>query len=396
MMPHTIPFHNLPSTDLVVDAVYAGGTAGNTSDDPIQRLLPVGNQGGFRYKGSPIAGDVRIVALYTSGENADWPDALDEQAGIFTYYGDNRTPGHQLHDTPRRGNIILQQVFDAAHSDSAARRRVPPFLLFARAGATGRAVRFRGLLAPGAAALSSDEDLQAIWRSTGGVRFQNYRARFSVLDVPVITRKWINETVAGDPLGPSCPPEWAAWVQGRSYNTLVAPATSIVRSRKDQLPADPVGQEMLRTIHQHFSGRWTDFEACAVDLWRMMAPATGPTAVTRAVRDNGRDAVGIYQLGPVADRISLDFALEAKCYAADNSVGVRESSRLISRIRHRMFGVLVTTSYVHEQAYTEIREDQHPIVVIAGRDIVDILRSHGYTTVSAVQAWLVAGYPQPL
>lgn len=389
-----IPFDALSSADLIVDAVYAGGTFGNTSDDPIQRLLPVGNQGGFRYKGSPTAGDVRVVALYTSTENVDWPDVLDEQAGLFTYYGDNRHPGKELHDTSRRGNIILQQAFDACHGDAAARLRVPPFLLFAKAGASGRAVRFRGLLAPGAAALSSDEDLQAIWRSTGGVRFQNYRARFSVLNVPKISRAWINEMLAGDPLGPNCPPQWTAWVEGRSYDQLIAPATRVVRSRKDQLPADPAGRQILHAIRQHFAGRWTDFEACAVDLWRMMAPATGATAVTRAVRDNGRDAVGIYQLGPIADRISLDYVLEAKCYAEDNSVGVKETSRLISRIRHRMFGVLVTTSYVHDQAYTEIREDQHPIVVIAGRDIVDILRSHGYTTVPAVEAWLAASYPE--
>ncbi|MCP1762460.1 O-acetyl-ADP-ribose deacetylase (regulator of RNase III) [Bradyrhizobium japonicum] len=36
--------------------------------------------------------------------------------------------------------------------------------------------------------------------------------------------------------------------------------------------------------------------------------------------------------------------LEAKCYGSGNSVGVREMSRLISRLRHRQFGVLVTTS----------------------------------------------------
>jgi hypothetical protein len=33
--------------------------------------------------------------------------------------------------------------------------------------------------------------------------------------------------------------------------------------------------------------------------------------------------------------------------------GVREMSRLISRLRHRQFGVLVTTSYVDNQAYRE-------------------------------------------
>jgi hypothetical protein len=56
--------------------------------------------------------------------------------------------------------------------------------------------------------------------------------------------------------------------------------------------------------------------------------------------------------------------------------------------RHRQFGVLVTTSYVDSQAYREIKEDQHPIVVIAASDIVGILRSHGHAGPSAVESWL--------
>lgn len=388
-------FDKLASADLVIDAEYEGGVAGTAADDPLQRLLPVGNQGGFRYKGSVARRDVRLVVLYTSGENPDWPDSLDEKTGLFTYYGDNRSPGGLLHETPRSGNMILRDTFAATHTDKNARRRVPPFLLFAKAGPKGRNVVFRGLLAPGAATMAADDDLQAIWRSTGGQRFQNYRATFTVLNTPVVDRAWIDQVLGGEPLADACPAAWAEWVRGRAYDALIAPATQVIRSRADQLPTDATGQQILATIHQHFAGRWSDFEACAVELWRMMAPNTGITAVTRATRDFGRDAIGIYQLGPPADRIALDFVLEAKCYGLDNSVGVKETSRLISRIRHRMFGVLVTTSYVHDQAYSEVREDQHPIVIICGRDIVDALRRKGYSAPADVAAWLSSGYPPP-
>jgi len=51
-------------------------------------------------------------------------------------------------------------------------------------------------------------------------------------------------------------------------------------------------------------------------------------------------------LGPASDPVAVEFALEAKCYAANHGVGVRETSRLIFRLRHRQFGVLVTTSYL--------------------------------------------------
>ncbi|MFI7543757.1 hypothetical protein [Actinoplanes sp. NPDC049599] len=221
----SVPFGALTVADLVLDAVYEGGVSGTAADDPLQRLLPVGNQGGFRYRGSPTRGGIRLAVLYTSGDNPDWPDVLDVKTGVFTYFGDNRSPGSPLHDTPRRGNIILRDAFDAAHGDDRARLSVPPFLLFAKAGPKGRSVRFRGLLAPGAASMSSDDDLQAIWRSSGGQRFQNYRAHFTVLDVPVVSRAWLNDILGGQPLSQHCPPQWAEWVRGRAYSALIAPAT---------------------------------------------------------------------------------------------------------------------------------------------------------------------------
>ena len=59
-----------------------------------------------------------------------------------------------------------------------------------------------------------------------------------------------------------------------------------------------------------------------------------------------------------------------------------------------MFGVLVTTSYLDRQAYEELRADGHPVVVMAARDIVELLRERGYATPDAVRAWLVAEFPE--
>jgi hypothetical protein len=100
-----------------------------------------------------------------------------------------------------------------------------------------------------------------------------------------------------------------------------------------------------------------------------------------------------------SDPVYAEFALEAKCYRPNgsrikaNSVGVKELSRLISRLRHRQFGVLVTTSFVARQAYSEIREDRHPIIVISGRDIAEILISHNYNTPALVKELLARDFP---
>jgi hypothetical protein len=71
------PFSALPTADLVIDAVYEGGTKGNTADDVLGKLIPgAGNQGGFRAVGSWDA-----PRLYSSMDDADWPDFIDVSLG---------------------------------------------------------------------------------------------------------------------------------------------------------------------------------------------------------------------------------------------------------------------------------------------------------------------------
>jgi hypothetical protein len=92
-------------------------------------------------------------------------------------------------------------------------------------------------------------------------------------------------------------------------------------------------------------------------------------------------------LGPDADPIPIDSSLEAKLYdyEAGSRVTTGDVKRLISRLRHRQFGVVVTTSVVHRQAYDEIREDRHPVVIISARAIVDTLSRHGLSDVASVR-----------
>ena len=76
----------------------------------------------------------------------------------------------------------------------------------------------------------------------------------------------------------------------------------------------------------------------------------------------------------------------------DNPVGVKETSRLISRIKHRQFGIFITTSYVGDQAYKEIIEDEHPVVIISGKDIIEILLNAGIGSVEQLSDWLKANF----
>lgn len=386
-MVRVVAYGALGSCDISVDAVYEGESGGRLSGEALSRLLPgVGNQGGFRASGR--GEDKKFVALFTSGEDKDWPDSLDLSTGQFVYYGDNKHPGHELHDTQRSGNLILRRVFGLLHASPPQRSLIPPFFVFKKYPTTvsARSFQFKGLAVPGFVGLPPTADLVAVWKTTEGQRFQNYRAVFTVLDAGVISRAWIDDLAARQSLTANAPSAWVEWVENGRYRALTAESTTVIRSVSAQLPDTAVKAAILDTIWKHFAAAPIAFEAFAARIFQMYDPRVVIDEITRGSIDGGRDAVGRYRIGLIDDPVYAEFSLEAKCYRpgngvdSANTVGVKEVARLISRIRHREFGVLVTTSAVARQAYEEVREDRHPIIFLCGKDIVDILSVNGFNT----------------
>jgi len=382
-----VSFDNLADADLIIDAVYEGGAAGHSGDDPISKLLPgVGNMGGFRVAGR---GERKsLVVLYTSGEDKDWPDTIDLGTGRFIYFGDNKTPGHELHDTKPGGNQLLRRVFEQIHAHPPRRDQIPPFFVFTKYPTSNstRSVQFRGMVVPGFPAVAATEDLIAIWKTSGGQRFQNYRAFFTVLDIPIVRREWLDSLTSGTFNSSTAPSVWVDWqIRGR-YQPLVSEPTTVIRSIDEQTPETETKRELVLTVYNYFKDQPTYFEAFAARIFQMHDQRVIIDEITRATVDGGRDAIGRYRLGVIDDPVYAEFSLEAKCYAPPmcreqpTTIGVREVSRLISRIRHRQFGVLVTTSVVSRQAYEEVREDGHPIIFLSGKDIADILVASGCNT----------------
>lgn len=125
-----IGFEDLEKANLIVDCIYKGGKAPNMSAEPFHRLIPgCENAGGFRKKlREDGSGKYAYIVLYTSMEELEWPDYLEEETGIFRYYGDNREPGRALTDTKKKGNLILETTFallnEGNHLDD-----IPPFFL---------------------------------------------------------------------------------------------------------------------------------------------------------------------------------------------------------------------------------------------------------------------------
>lgn len=377
----------LKTADLMVDKIYEGGRSGNASDDPLPHLIGVSNQGGFRYIGTKNA--PRLAVLTSTMKDLDWPDRIDTETGIFTYFGDNKKPGHELHDTPRFGNLLLRDMFEHAHGSKNDRAQAPPVLIFANTG-TWRDVQFLGLAAPGAQNLDANSDLVGVWKTKSGKRFQNYDAKFTILEHQVIPRSWIDDVKNGDTLSSSCPAVWRAWVEKGIYRPLKAARSVEYRSPAEQLPQTAQGKSIIGEIVSHFQEDHYRFEACAAKIAELMLPNVASIDLTRRVRDGGRDAIGKYRIGDGPSSVLVEFSLEAKCYGEKSSVGVKDLSRLISRLRHRQFGVLVTTSHVALQAYKEIKGDGHPIVIIAAQDIVNLMLKAGLGDVFELRKWLSA------
>jgi Restriction endonuclease AspBHI N-terminal/Restriction endonuclease len=399
-MPQIFSFESLRTADLIVDAIYEGSSDGQLASEPISNLLPgCGNMGGFRLAGR--GQDKNFVVLFTTGEDRDWPDRIDYNTGQFVYYGDNKSPGHELHETPRGGNVVLRRVFELLHSSPPNRSLIPPFFIFSKLPTprSARAVQFKGLAVPGHPALSSTEDLVAVWKTTRSQRFQNYRSVFTVLDAAVIERAWLATLIAGGRSAEHSPAAWSEWLAAGRYRALTSEPTTVIRSVEQQTPDTPIKVEILSAVHSHFAESPVAFEAFAARIFQMQDRRVIIDEITKASVDGGRDAIGRYLLGLDHDPVYVDFALEAKCYAPPihgaqpNTVGVREVSRLISRLRHRQFGVLVTTSVVARQAYEEVREDRHPIVFLSGKDIAEILIHNGYNTPDLVRALLMSEFP---
>lgn len=234
-MSHVFPHDTLLAADLIVDAIYESSADGQLSGEPISKLLPgSGNMGGFRVSGR---GDRKNwVVLFTTGEDRDWPDSLNLNTGKFVYFGDNKTPGHELHDTSSGGNKVLRRAFARLHDDRAPRVDISPFFIFKKYQTKNgaRSVQFKGLAVPGFPGLSATEDLVAVWKSSDGQRFQNYRSTFTILDAPVVSRAWIADLATGNANTSNAPKAWQDWVTTGTYRPLVAEPTTVIRSVEQQ------------------------------------------------------------------------------------------------------------------------------------------------------------------
>lgn len=228
-----IKFEALKETDLIVNAIYEGGNNGNMSDEVLSKLMRCRNSAGFRIKGSKSK--LQYVTLYSTGDHSDWKNIFNRQNSEFIYYGDQDKINRDIHDTPTKGNEVLKRTFKNLKEDN--RFNIAPFFIFEKE--EKRNVRFIGIAVPGSKNRSIEDCLEVVILNKAEGQIKNYKAIFTVLDVPKINRNWLKDLEDDNGLTSQYVPlKWKSWVENGQYNTLLA---------KD-IEEDPVRQQDLNKL----------------------------------------------------------------------------------------------------------------------------------------------------
>ena len=184
-----VRFELLAESDLQVGATYLWGREPNLKAEPLNRLLGVGNVGGFRWRGQME--QAPFVVITSNNKNAQWPDSFDRDTGSLTYFGDNRI-GHDL--TATKGNKLLGYVQQLLLRKDRA--KIPPFLYFTKS-TNPKGWVFEGVFYP-----SYGDPWINDWPEIviGGKakQFANYRAAFQRTEDQLISRSALQ---AGSNLG---------------------------------------------------------------------------------------------------------------------------------------------------------------------------------------------------
>jgi restriction endonuclease Mrr len=134
----------------------------------------------------------------------------------------------------------------------------------------------------------------------------------------------------------------------------------------------------------------TGFEAAVVSVLRELNEVRHDVTRTRPTADGGFDFAGRFTLPPPL-QYEIDFLGEAKKFARANSVGPRYVSRLVARLGRGQYGLFVTTSYFTRQTQEEVLADGYPTRLLAGADVVRMMRELGIVRANAIsKSWLGA------
>ncbi|UNK48013.1 restriction endonuclease [Lysobacter sp. S4-A87] len=329
-------------------------------------------------------GERLSVILLASNENKlgsaenPWHDTIEPDAGFARYFGDNKTP--DLDPGYPKGNRQLLQQFDLHTSpDRKKRERAAPILLF-RSSRKGYK-EFAGL-----SVITGAKRVTQYSERNGGY-FTNYLFDLAIVSLTdekeSVDMAWIAsrrekgaDLTAANALAPKAWREWIQYGSAELEGLRRRVARYHIVSKKEQVaPTESTKRKALDKIYSFYDGRKHRFEALASLACESMIRDTGASYrrgwLTRGTGDGGLDFVGRIDVGEGISRTKLVVLGQAKCEKVDTPTGGVHIARTVARLRRGWLGAYVTTSFFSDAVQREIYEDQYPVMLINGSNLVD-------------------------
>jgi hypothetical protein len=329
---------------------------------------------------------IRSSPWKAGSEETPWHDVFDMDNGHVRYFGDHKAGQDALPGTTT-GNAALLEAFGEhqAHRHEE-RTTATPLLLFRAVSRDGRPkgyVEFCGL-----GVIERAERLVQ-WGGREHTNFVNYVYDIALMDLTAendeVSWDWIHSRRDKDATDAAAlelaPRAWREWVRlgnsalPRLRRRVARAKVTKVRDQRPQTDADIAD---LKLIYKRFDGCKHDFETLASVVAARVLRAGGHSYregwLTRRSGDGGADFVGRLDLGSGLAGTSLVVLGQAKCIRLDTLVTAEQIARVVARLRRGWIGVYVTTGAYSEPAQAEMVEDQYPIVLINGLELLRELR----------------------
>ncbi|MFF3787609.1 restriction endonuclease [Streptomyces sp. NPDC001933] len=330
---------------------------------------------------------IRSSPWKAGSEQTPWHDVFDMDNGHVRYFGDHKAalavaPGATT------GNAVLLEAFTAHQAHTPDERACAvPLMLFRSVSRNGKPkghVEFCGL------GVMERAERLVQWSGHERSTFVNYVYDVALLDLTPendeVPWDWISRRRDADATDDEtlqlAPRSWREWVK-HGNSALPRLRRRVARARvtkvKDQRPSPGSADAVdLEKVYKRFDGRKHDFEALASAVAARVLRGSGHSYLegwlTRRSGDGGADFVGRLDLGNGLAGTGLVVLGQAKCIKPDSLVSAEQIARVVARLRRGWIGVYVTTGSFSEPAQLEMVEDQYPVILVNGLDLVRELR----------------------
>ncbi|MBD0695109.1 restriction endonuclease [Streptomyces sp. CBMA123] len=355
---------------------------------------------------------IRSSPWKAGSEQTPWHDVFDVDNGHVRYFGDHK-PETAAQVGGTTGNAALLEAFDSHQALTPQRRAAaPPLLLFRSVPHNGKdkgQVQFCGV------ALIERAERVVQWDESTQKSFTNYVFDLAVIDLTEeddrLDWDWISARRDSDlsdaEILKLAPTAWREWVK-HGHSILPRVRRRVARSRvvkvRDQRPKTGSRTEVdLQAVYKRFDHDKHAFEVLAAVVAEKVMSGSGHSYkdgwLTRRSGDGGADFVGRLDLGSGLAGTKLVVLGQAKCIKPDSLVSAEQIARVVARLKRGWIGVYVTTGSYSEPAQLEMVEDQYPVVLINGQDLIRELRAialqdHGGDLMACVDALMSSRSPE--